>query len=158
MERLFRSRMEYVTGPRTEGCFLCEGIESNDDKAHLIVKRGQKAFVILNKYPYNSGHLVVAPIRHIGEIDDLTLEEHTEAMSLVVLCVNALRSALSPEGFNIGANLGSTAGAGLPDHFHWHVVPRWIGDTNFMPVTAGSKVIPEPLEETYVRLANAFRA
>lgn len=157
MERLFRSRMEYVTAPRDESCFLCEAVGAHDDAAHLILRRGEKAFVILNKYPYNTGHVVIAPNRHVGEIEELTAQEQSEAMSLVGDCVRVLRNEMHPQGFNIGANLGEVAGAGLPGHFHWHVVPRWSGDTNFMPVTAETKVLPESLEETFSRLTPAFR-
>lgn len=157
MERLFRSRMEYVAGPREEGCFLCEALDARDDDAHLILRRGEKTFAILNKYPYNTGHIVVAPNRHAGEIDELTPDEQSEAMWLVSLCVGVLRDVMQPNGFNIGANLGEVAGAGLPGHFHLHVVPRWSGDTNFMPVTGQTKVLPESLEETFRRLTPAFR-
>lgn len=158
MERLFRSRMEYVTGPRREGCFLCEAVAAKDDAAHLVVGRTPRALVVLNKYPYNTGHLVVAPKRHVAEIDDMDPDEQTETLKLIGASMRALRETMNPDSFNLGANLGEAAGAGLPGHFHWHVVPRWSGDTNFMPVTAGTKVIPESLEETYRRLAAAFKA
>lgn len=158
MDRLFRSRMEYVRGPREEGCFLCRAADPQNSEDGLVLRRGDVAFVIINKYPYNTGHLVVSPNRHVGEIERLTTEEQSEMQALMAESVGALRKEFAPDGFNIGANLGEAAGAGLPDHFHWHVVPRWIGDTNFMPVTAGSKVLPESLQETFLRLGEAFKA
>lgn len=158
MDRLYRSRMEYVTGPRDEGCFLCRALDAAEDASQLILRRGAEAFVVLNKYPYNIGHVMVAPNRHVAEIDELSSSEHSEALSLIIFSVGILRGALEAHGFNIGANLGEAAGAGVPGHYHWHVVPRWRGDTNFMPVTANSKVMPETLEDSYRRLAEAFRA
>jgi ATP adenylyltransferase len=158
MERLFRSRMEYVSAPRREGCFLCEAVASEDAAAHLVVGRSDNALVVLNKYPYNAGHLVVAPNRHVAEIDEMDLDEQIETLKLMSASLKALRETMKPDAFNLGANLGEVAGAGLPGHFHWHVVPRWSGDTNFMPVTAGAKVIPESLEDTFRKLSAAFRA
>jgi ATP adenylyltransferase len=119
---------------------------------NLVVSRGELAFVILNLFPYNTGHLMVAPYRHTGELDDLTHEEVDEIWSLTRRSVRAHRETSQPHGFNIGINLGEVAGAGVPGHFHLHVVPRWGGDTNFMPVTADTKVLPEMLAETYARL------
>lgn len=155
MERLFRSRMEYVTNPGDhtgDNCFLCRSLESEDDAAVLIVKRGDAAFAVLNKYPYNTGHVMAAPKRHVGELSELSIEERDEIMGLVAEIIEALREEMQPQGFNIGMNIGLVAGAGLPDHLHMHVVPRWSGDTNFMPVVGGTKVLPETLEETYARV------
>lgn len=154
MERLFRSRMEYVSTSGTTGsenCFLCRSLES-EDSAALIVKRGEVAFALLNKYPYNTGHVMAAPKRHVGEFSDLSVEERDEIMGLVAEIIEALRLEMQPHGFNIGMNVGLVAGAGLPDHLHMHVVPRWSGDTNFMPVVGNTKVLPETLEETYARM------
>lgn len=154
MERLFRSRMEYVSnpGPGADGCFLCRSLESEDDASVLIVKRGKVAFAVLNKFPYNTGHVMAAPKRHVGELSDLSIEERDEIMALVADIIDALRQEMEPQGFNVGMNIGLVAGAGLPDHLHMHVVPRWSGDTNFMPVVGDTKVLPETLEETYTRI------
>lgn len=148
--------MEYVTGPRDEECFLCRAASSEDPEAELVLARRDRSLVILNRYPYNAGHLMVVPLRHIADLEDLTDEERLELMQLSAESVAALKKVFSPEGFNLGANLGAVAGAGLPGHFHIHVVPRWEGDTNFMPVTAGTKILPETLEESFDRLRSAF--
>lgn len=145
-----------MSGPRDEGCFLCSALASDDDAKNFILVRRTAAAAVLNKYPYNTGHVMVAPVRHVGEIEDLSDEEHLGVMRLVVAAVGALRAELGPQGFNLGSNLGEVAGAGLPGHFHVHVVPRWAGDTNFMPVVAGAKVLPETLAETYARLRKGF--
>ncbi|MGH2705939.1 MAG: HIT family protein [Actinomycetota bacterium] len=157
MERLFRPwRAAYVTGPKDEGCFLCEAFSAGDDRAYLVVARGVAAATVLNKYPYNNGHLMVAPLRHLDDMGELSIEERAEVMDLVVRSIDALRASMDPDGFNVGANLGRVAGAGLPGHLHLHVVPRWGGDTNFMPVIGDTKVLPESLEETYERLRERF--
>lgn len=145
--------MEYIKGSeRYDTCFLCDTASSDDDEENLIVARGANAFVILNRFPYNTGHLMVAPYRHVGELDELTHEEFDEIWAWTRRSVAALRAASQPHGFNIGINLGTVAGAGVPGHFHLHVVPRWGGDTNFMPVVGETKVLPELLSETYMRL------
>lgn len=147
--------MEYIKGSdRHDACFLCDtsSAEVDQDEDNLIVGRGNTAFVILNRYPYNTGHLMIAPYRHIGELDDLSHEELDEIWAWMRRSVAAHREASQPEGFNIGINLGTVAGAGVPGHIHLHVVPRWGGDTNFMPVVADAKVLPELLAETYARL------
>jgi ATP adenylyltransferase len=149
--------MEYVTAPSGDGaCFICRGAGSSEDVANLILARGMACLVIMNSYPYNTGHLMVAPIRHAGELEELTREEQLEVMDLIIHAKGALKKALQPHGFNIGANLGAAAGAGVPGHLHVHVVPRWNGDTNFMPVLSDSKVIPEPLADTYKRIKEYF--
>lgn len=147
--------MAYIKGPeRHEKCFLCDASEDPEEKdeENLIVARGEHVFVILNLYPYNTGHLMVAPYRHVGELDDLTHEELDEVWSWTRRSVAAHREASQPQGFNIGINLGAVAGAGIPGHFHLHVVPRWGGDTNFMPVVGETRVLPELLAQTYERL------
>lgn len=151
MERLFRSRMGYVGGPRLEGCFLCDLAAGDAVEMPVLVRRGT-AFLILNAFPYNSGHLMASPIRHCGELEDLTQQEMSDVMGLVVSAIRGLKEAFAPDGFNIGANLGEAAGAGLPGHAHMHIVPRWVGDTNFMSTVGGAKVLPESLEESYRRL------
>jgi ATP adenylyltransferase len=147
--------MAYIKGDeRHDTCFLCDagGAPPEQDEANLVVARGDVAFVILNLYPYNTGHLMVAPYRHVGELEDLTDEESGEIWTLTRRSVKAHRDTSQPHGFNIGINLGEVAGAGVPGHFHQHVVPRWGGDTNFMPVTSETKVLPEMLSDTYRRL------
>ena len=152
--------MAYIKGAeRHEGCFLCDAAQASpeDDESNLVVARGELAFVILNLYPYNTGHVMVAPFRHVGELDDLEQEELDEVWVWTRRAVTALRATSQPHGFNIGINLGEAAGAGVPGHFHMHVVPRWGGDTNFMPVVGDAKVLPEMLSETYARLAPLLR-
>lgn len=151
-------RMEYIRSSLEEdqGCFLCDLPAEDDDEKNLILARGELAFVILNRFPYNPGHLMVAPYRHTGELEDLTEEELRDVDRLLQRSVRALKEEYQPDGFNLGMNLGRVAGAGVPDHIHWHVVPRWAGDTNFMPVVGETKVLPELLEETRKRLAESY--
>jgi ATP adenylyltransferase len=159
MERLWTPwRMEYIkSGTHDEiECIFCELPARDDDESTFILKRGRLAFVILNIFPYNSGHLMVAPFRHIADVEELTTEEGHEGFALLGRSVHALKEALQPQGFNIGMNLGRVAGAGVPDHLHFHVVPRWGGDTNFMPVLGETKVLPELLEESYAKLKPLF--
>ena len=125
---------------------------SGDDEGHYILWRGQHVFVLLNLYPYNNGHLMVVPYRAVADYDALTDDEQVELARTLNKCMGWLRAALRPHGFNVGMNLGEAAGAGLPDHLHLHVVPRWRGDTNFMPVVGQTKVIPEALDDTYRKL------
>ena len=139
-----------------EECIFCAKPAGDDDEANLIVHRGERCFVILNLYPYTNGHLMVAPLRHVGDFVDLTDDEAAELHALTRTAVAGLRRAFAPHGFNVGWNLGRAAGAGVVDHVHQHVVPRWGGDTNFMPVLADVKVIPEHLTDTRRRLAEAW--
>ena len=157
MDRLWAPwRLEYVQGAdEQDGCVFCRAAEG-DDETELIVHRGERAFVLLNKFPYSSGHLLVAPYRHGVNFDDLDAAEILEIHGLGAQGLDALRSVYKPEGFNLGWNIGRIAGAGIPDHGHLHVVPRWGGDTNFMPVLAAVKVIPEHLIATRARLAEAW--
>ncbi|MEX2275496.1 MAG: HIT domain-containing protein [Actinomycetota bacterium] len=146
--------MEYIrtaTEVDAPGCIFCDLPVKGDDEAHVLA-RGEHGFVILNAYPYNPGHLMVAPWRHTGEFHELTVREHTGLMELQRRAVVALREEMEPHGFNIGMNVGKVAGAGFPGHLHWHVVPRWTGDTNFMPIIGQTRVLPELLDETYRRL------
>lgn len=159
MERLWAPwRMEYINSAREgeAGCIFCELPAADDDEKNYILTRREKAFVILNTYPYNSGHLMIAPFRHVGEVEDLEDDEAENMHHLLQKSLKALRGAMQPEGFNIGMNLGRVAGAGVPDHVHWHVVPRWSGDTNFMPMVAETKVLPELLQDAYSRLREQF--
>ena len=149
-------RLEYIkqAGER-EGCFFCVAAEGPDEEG-LVVHRGDRAFVLLNKFPYSSGHLLVAPFRHIGDFGELDNDEALEIHRLAAEGLGALAAVYEPQGYNLGWNLGRIAGAGIVDHVHLHVVPRWAGDTNFMPVLADVKVLPEHLLETRRRLADAW--
>ena len=137
-----------------EACFLCA---DGDDRARLIVHRGQRVFVLLNRYPYNNGHLLIAPYLHTGEFATLDDEIAADLMHMAQRAVAVLQAEYKPHAFNIGMNLGRVAGAGLPDHLHVHVVPRWNGDSNFMPIVGNTKVLPESLGQTYDRLEPRFR-
>jgi ATP adenylyltransferase len=156
VDRLFRQRMEYVTSAHFEGCFLCTDAETDDLEGNYVLMRDDLCLVVMNRFPYNSGALLVAPRRHIGGLEDLTVDERTRVMDLTVKAIEALKDTMSPEGFNIGANLGAAGGAGVPGHMHMHVIPRWSGDTNFMPVVADTKILPETLEQSYDRLRPRF--
>ncbi len=159
MERLWAFwRAEYVKVAAREdmGCIFCELPKRSDDRENLILLRGERAFVLLNRFPYNPGHLMVAPYRHVPSLEDLTPQEALEVWELTVKSMRALREAFSPHGFNIGVNVGRVAGAGFEGHVHVHVVPRWNGDTNFMPVIAETKVISESLERVYEELKAAI--
>lgn len=152
MERLFRQRMEYLRSAPADECFLCTDASAGDLPGNLVLYRTGLCLVVMNRFPYNTGHLLISPLRHVAGLEDLTAGERGEVMELTVKTIEVLTEAMSPEGFNMGANLGAAAGAGVPGHLHMHVVPRWSGDTNFMPVVGGSKVLPETLEQTYARL------
>jgi len=153
MEQLWAPwRMEYIGQAREgkdQGCLFCEKPKEGNDEKALIVARSELSFAMLNRYPYNSGHLMVAPLRHVGELEGVEDDESLDMQRLMQRCVKALNEAMQPDGFNIGMNLGTVAGAGIPDHLHWHVVPRWTGDTNFMPVLTETKVLPSLLEDSY---------
>jgi len=149
-------RIEYIRSPKHEGCIFCDFPKENRDRERLILYRGEKAFVIMNNYPYNPGHVMVVPYRHVAKWEDLTDEELLDIMRLSQLMIKAIKKAMKPDGFNMGVNLGRVAGAGIDSHVHLHIVPRWNGDTNFMPVIADTKVIPESLEEAYEELKKAI--
>ena len=152
-------RLEYIeNADEQDGCVFCRAIESEDDESALVVHRGSQATVILNKYPYASGHFMVAPNRHVGEFGELSDDEALEAHRLAQCGIGAVAQVYEPQGYNVGWNLGRIAGAGVVDHVHLHVVPRWAGDTNFMPVLADVKVIPEHLAETHRRLTRDWPA
>jgi ATP adenylyltransferase len=149
-------RLEYIEqGDEQDGCIFCRAIEA-DDKAGLVAHRGRDSFVLLNKFPYASGHLMVAPYRHVGDFAELTDGEAVEIHRLAGQGIGALAQLYEPQGFNLGWNLGRVAGAGVTDHVHLHVVPRWLGDTNFMPVLADVKVLPEHLAESRRKLAEGW--
>ena len=150
-------RIDFIRSEKDDKCFLCN--DRNDDKddiKRLIVARGKENLLILNRYPYNSGHLMIAPYRHVGDISELTEDERYEMMDLTIKAKNLLTSVLNPDGFNVGFNLGTAAGAGIEDHIHMHIVPRWNGDTNFMPVLGGIHVVPESLKDTLMLLREAW--
>lgn len=144
-------------------CFLCRAAANYEppgrhDRHLLVVARGAQSVVVLNRYPYNNGHALVAPLRHVGEFEALTPAEHTQCIRELTRLVRFYRRRMNAGGFNIGLNLGQAAGAGLPGHLHWHVVPRWAGDTNFMPVLAGTRVIPQSLEALWEMLTRELAA
>ena len=159
MERLWTPwRSNYVGGQPAPGCVFCASAARTDDAATLIVLRAERCFVIMNLYPYNTGHLMIVPYRHIAEPEALTLDEWRGMIDLVPQLTSALRTTLRPDGFNVGMNIGAAAGAGIADHLHLHIVPRWVGDTNFMPVVGATKVLPELIPDTYARLRQALGA
>jgi len=147
-------RIEYIKLEKPKECIFCKAVKENKDKENLILWRGKDAFVIMNRFPYNNGHLMIAPYRHIGQFEELTKDELAEMSVLLQKSIIVLRKAMSPEGFNVGINIGKIAGAGVEDHIHMHIVPRWSGDTNFMPVISDTRVIPQALHDTYTELKN----
>jgi ATP adenylyltransferase len=149
-------RIEYIQMEKPEGCILCEKPRQNNDVQNYILYRGDKNFVIMNSYPYNPGHLMIAPYRHLASLEELTNEELHEHFDIVSRSIKLLRRVFNPSGFNIGINIGKAAGTGIYGHVHTHVVPRWQGDTNFMPVISDVRVIPEALAETYNKLKGKF--
>lgn len=149
-------RIEYILSHHDDGCFLCEMFGKADDRGNRLLKRGETCAVVMNRFPYTGGHLMVAPLRHVGGLSDVSGAEMAEMMSLAQRCVSILEREMKAQGFNIGFNLGKAAGAGLKDHIHLHVVPRWIGDTNFMPILSHTTVIPQALDDLYDRLLPAF--
>ncbi len=157
MDRLWAPwRTVYIGKDHGSGCIFCEKLESDRDAENYVLYRGEKTFVLLNLYPYNNGHLLIAPKRHVGDLVDLDQDEILELGLVTQKMVGLLRAAFNPEGFNAGVNLGKIAGAGVPGHFHIHVVPRWGGDTNFMPVIGDVRVISEGLDLTYKKLTEAM--
>lgn len=165
MERLWSPwRSQYIgtfkenERKSVEECFFCNAVSHNEVSFNtLITYIGKYSFVIMNKYPYNNGHLLISPKRHTGDITDLSIEEMNEIMSLQSMSVRILEEIFKAQGFNIGANLGRAAGAGVPGHLHYHVIPRWNGDTNFMPVIAETKILSQSLEDSYEPIAEGFR-
>ncbi len=151
-------RMSYLQGdsPSPEGCLFCLKPEEADTEAH-IVHRGERCYVIINRFPYNNGHLMVVPYAHVAQLQDLDSATSAELISLMQLSLEVLQEAYEPEGFNVGANLGRAAGAGIDDHIHMHVVPRWAGDTNYMTTVGRTRVIPEWMDRVYERLRPLFR-
>jgi ATP adenylyltransferase len=166
MDRLFSPwRSKYIESFKIHDlkkeeaeCVFCSALKSNDDKDRLVIHRGKLAFVIMNLYPYNSGHLMVVPNRHTAEFHSLTDAENAECMSLLQTAQKALIELSRPHGYNIGMNLGKAGGAGIDDHLHWHLVPRWNGDTNFMPILADIKMVSEDMDRQWEGLKKFFSA
>jgi len=157
MEQLWAPwRIKYIEIAKQEGCILCDKPREDNDELNYILYRGQKNFIIMNSYPYNAGHLMVAPYRHVAALDELTDDELREHFEMVSRSLKVLKQVFNPDGFNIGINMGKVAGAGIDKHIHSHIVPRWLGDSNFMPVTADTKVVNEALAETYQKLNGRF--
>jgi ATP adenylyltransferase len=154
MDRLWAPwRLSYVAGAKPptdqDACFICQGLAERDDRAHLIAARGSQSVVVLNRFPYNNGHLLVAPNAHKGQLQELDAGEMLEIQQTIARLVGVLSELMRPDGFNVGLNLGRAAGAGLPGHLHWHIVPRWNGDTNFMAVLSDTRVIVQSLEQLF---------
>ncbi|OPX77016.1 MAG: HIT domain protein [Methanosaeta sp. PtaB.Bin039] len=149
-------RVEYILGEKAKGCIFCDKPKENRDRDNLILYRGRSHFIIMNAYPYNNGHLMVVPYKHTSALSGWSGEDRQEMMELADLGVEVLRCAMRPDGFNLGINLGQVAGAGIAEHVHLHIVPRWSGDTNFMPVLADTRVIPEHISATYDKLLVAL--
>lgn len=151
-------RMEYIETEidKPEGCIFCAFPAEKNDEKNLIAYRSEKSFVILNKYPYNNGHVMVVPFQHTGDIIELADDVLLDMQKTIKMTVQAIRDTMSPHAMNIGMNLGRSAGAGIADHVHYHIVPRWNGDTNFMPILTGTKVVSESLTATWDKLIKAF--
>lgn len=149
--------MEYIRHNQTgKGCIFCQGYKGQNDAKRFVVKRGKHCFCILNIYPYNNGHVMIAPNRHVNDVDKLTAAERNAMFAMVIEVQKALKKVVHPEGFNIGLNIGDVAGAGIKEHVHMHIVPRWRGDTNFMTTLSNTKVISQSLEELYESLRDAI--
>jgi len=142
-------RIDYIRTPKEDGCIFCTKSESGDDRENLVLFRGKNSFILMNLYPYSNGHLMIAPYQHTSKTLDLSRETNLEIIHMVNQSMEILKIAMKAEGFNFGANLGKIAGAGIEEHLHYHVVPRWTGDTNFMPILGHTKVIVEGLQETW---------
>ena len=157
MDRIWAPwRMDYIESSKEPGCVFCEKSQSKKDKKNLVLYRGMETFILMNLYPYTNGHLMIAPYLHTSDVNDLTEIANKEIMQFAKDCFNILKSKLGAEGFNFGANLGKVAGAGIDQHIHYHIVPRWSGDTNFMPVISDTKVMIEKLNKTWERLKPEF--
>ncbi|MPZ68332.1 MAG: HIT domain-containing protein [Actinobacteria bacterium] len=160
MDRLWSPwRSEYVTGtssPEDDGCVFCDHLAAGDDRETHILWRGKHVFVLLNAYPYNSGHVMIAPLRHVGDLNEMSHQERAELMDATNRSVGIITEAMNPGGFNVGMNLGPAGGAGIPGHLHMHVVPRWGGDTNFMTTIGETKVLPTMLADTDAKLRPLF--
>ncbi|MBW1785304.1 MAG: HIT domain-containing protein [Deltaproteobacteria bacterium] len=152
-------RMEYILSDPSSGeCIFCPGQDRDRDEERLVLHVGDMSMVMMNRYPYNNGHLLVAPVRHAPDLDPLGADEKLDLLEMVQSSIEALRGVMNPEGFNVGLNLGRVAGAGVEAHMHFHIVPRWNGDTNFMTVLGEVRVVPEHIRATYLKLLPFFQA
>ena len=150
-------RIQYIENEKDKGCIFCIKPKEKNDKENLILFRSSHSFVIMNKFPYNSGHLMVVPYEHKKDFEYLTDNELMDINNLIKISIKVLRKVMNPDAFNIGLNLGKCAGAGIDEHLHYHIVPRWNGDTNFMPVISDTRVVPEAIERTYEKLKSEFQ-
>jgi ATP adenylyltransferase len=160
MKRLFSPwRMKYIQNTKIndEGCIFCDALKKLDNEANLVIARGKASFVMLNLFPYTSGHMMVAPFDHKANLDELTSQSRAEMMELVSQCIVVLKKVYHPQAFNVGANIGEAAGAGVPGHVHLHIVPRWSGDTNFMSTVGEVRVLPESIDQTFSRVRAAWQ-
>jgi ATP adenylyltransferase len=151
-------RMEYILGEKPEDCIFCLEKDEKEDRKRLVLYRSALSFVIMNRYPYNNGHIMIAPLKHLPNIEDLDTKTAQDMFQLLQKSIEIIRICLKPEGFNIGVNIGKVGGAGIEEHLHIHIVPRWNGDTNFMPVLGAVRVMPEHLEDSYNKLYPYFKA
>jgi ATP adenylyltransferase len=149
-------RFKYVTAGKNNPCVFCHAFQSREDEKNYLLHRGKGNFIILNLFPYSNGHLMIAPCDHIESLEKASADQRHELIELTARCIDCLKQVYHPAGFNVGMNLGTVAGAGVADHYHLHIVPRWDGDTNFMTVLGEARVIPESLEETYGKLKRFF--
>jgi len=150
-------RMKYIEEGSTDNeCPFCRAYSGSDDQQNLVIFRGEKAFVMLNRYPYSTGHILILPVLHQDKLSELDQESRAEMMELINQAGDALQAVYGPEGMNVGLNLGAAAGAGIPKHLHWHIVPRWVGDTNYMTTVGGVRVLPEALEDTYQKVLSSW--
>jgi len=151
-------RIDYILTEKKKGCIFCIKPQENDDKKYLILKRGKFSYIIMNLFPYNNAHLMVVPYRHVSNLSLLNDEELFELIKLTQLCEKVINKVYTPDGLNVGINLGESAGAGIAEHLHVHIVPRWNGDTNFISTVGNTRVIPEKMEDTYNKLLKAFES
>ena len=152
-------RMQYILGNKERGCFFCQKLQETErDRENYVIFRGTQAFALLNIYPYNNGHVMIAPYAHVSSLTALNDAQISDIFQITRRCEDALRETMRPEGFNIGVNVGKVAGAGVEDHLHVHIVPRWNGDTNYMTTISETRVIPQQLEDTYRLLVSYFSA
>lgn len=151
-------RMEYIKKINKKDCFLCKAIREKKDSKNFVILRSKHCIGVLNIYPYNNGHLMIAPLRHISSFEKLTSHETNEMLAHTKKMIQILKKILKPEGFNLGLNIGKSAGAGVKGHLHLHIVPRWVGDTNFMPVLSNTKVIPQALKNVYKKIKKVLNA
>ena len=157
MEKLWAPwRSKFISSKKVKGCIFCKRLKENKDRKNLILFRGEKSFVIMNRFPYNPGHLMACTNRHTGKLENLTESEMKDLMKTTQLAIKTLKSALKPQGLNLGLNLGKVSGAGVASHLHIHIVPRWNGDTNFMPILARTKVVSIGMDEIFVKLKTSL--